>query len=141
MNLSLTLNFNTIAELQDFLNSRTAGAASTVALVQPAATTEQPALKGTIEPATILPGMPGAQPAAAVVDPMAGLGIPANVTTIDPVVLKAALMDRLRALAGSQADPAVVGQFINNFGLAKFSDIADTDLVRFQAALQAQFPG
>ena len=144
MNLSLTLNFNTIAELEAFLASRSAPAAANVASMQPAAATVQPAaaVADPVLQGTLMPAMPGAQPAvvAPIIDPMAGITQPAaTVATLDPAALKAALIDKMRALAGTLPDPASVGQFIQACGLVKFSDIPDDQLVAFQAALLAKF--
>lgn len=141
MNLSLTLNFNTIAELQAFLDSRTATAGAAVAEKvvsgQPAAVVT-PAVVTPITPvvaaavSTAAPVVATVQPGAAeVVDPQVG---------ITPDQLREQLMGRLRQLAESSAEPAEVGKFINSFGVARFSDLPDQMLGIFQGAMNAQFP-
>ena len=48
-------------------------------------------------------------------------------------------MTRLRELAGGMDDPAALGKFINSFGVARYSDLGDDQLVNFQTALAAEF--
>lgn len=146
MNLSLTLNFNTIAELQAFLDSRTATAGAAVAEKvvsgQPAAVVT-PAV---VTPAVVTPITPVVAAAVSTAAPVVATVQPGAAEVVDPQVgitpdqLREQLMGRLRQLAESSAEPAEVGKFINSFGVARFSDLPDQMLGIFQGAMNAQFP-
>ena len=51
----------------------------------------------------------------------------------------ATLMARLKLLANTMDDPGVLGKFINSFGVSRFSELPDDQLVAFKAALEAEF--
>ena len=121
MNLSLTLNFDSIGELENFLKNR---ASTAVAAVSPETVAPSPVLE-VVPPPVAAP--------TAVVDPLS------DVVAAPTEDLRADLMVRLREMAGTMDDPAVLGKFINGFGVARFSEIADEDLPAFKTALDAEF--
>ncbi len=132
MNLTLTLNFDSIDELQQFVNKTgsTMGAATNLDVSAPP---------------TVLEAVPLPVTAPApVVDPISPAPVVAPVETLGEALasdeLRAALMIRLRELAGSMDDPAVLGKFINGFGVARFSEIDDEDLPAFKTSLDVEFP-
>lgn len=115
MNLSLTLNFDSEAEMLAFLNIRTSGATASIAGV-----VEKPApLK--------------AVPEVVDIDPLG------TVDTVADPDLRVTLLARLRVIAAGMEDATVLGTFITGFGVTKFSDIADEDLPAFEIALNKKF--
>lgn len=125
MNISLTLNFDTIAELQGFLSGR---ASQGPAVAQPLAVVE------TAKPAAVVAEV------VAEVDPLDMIG---EVATADEVVdldaYRAELKMRLAAKAGTMEEPKILGAFITGFGVQKFSDLPDDMLIPFNAAFIAEF--
>ncbi len=129
MKVTLTLDFTSTEELQNFLNNR--GSA-------PVASTNHDA--GAQPTKLEAVPLPDAVPAA-VADPSPIVDPVEYVTeALDSDDLRAKLMIRLRELAGGMEDPAVLGKFINGFGVARFSEIADEDLPAFQTSLDIEFP-
>ncbi len=126
MNLSLTLNFDSIGELENFLKNR---ASTAVAAVSPETVAPSPVLE-VVPPPVAAP--------TAVVDPLSDVAETLG-DAIGNADLRPALMARLRTMAGDMDDPAVLGKFINGFGVARFSEIADEDLPAFKTALDAEF--
>lgn len=110
MNLSLTLNFSSMAEMQEFLD------------VQVVADMVAPALAEKPVPLKAVPEVVD-------IDPLG---------TVDPD-LRATLLARLRVIAAGMEDSSVLGAFITGFGVTKFSDIADEDLPAFETALNKKF--
>ncbi len=131
MNISLTMQFDSLSELQGFLSVNPGATDVKVASAQPSNVT-------TIAAAT-----------PAVVDPLA-TPAPASVPAVDPLsaappvvdltALRASLMARLRALAESMDDASELGKFINAFGVARFSELGDERLGEFYTALSAKYP-
>ena len=48
-------------------------------------------------------------------------------------------MDALRQLSDSMDDPSPIAQFINSFGVARFSELPDDQLEGFAAKLKDDF--
>ena len=135
MNLSLTMRFDSIDELQHFLTNNRGSA--TVASTNHDAGAQPTKLEAVPLPAAAL---------APVADPTSILESVDPVDPVDPVIaaedtvdLRASLMVRLREMANGMDDPAVLGKFINGFGVTRFSEIADEDLPAFSIALVNEF--
>lgn len=129
MSVELKLTFPSMDELRAYL-SITAEAPAPAAVVEAA-----PVPDNIVE----IPD-PVGTPMIDDVDPIAPPAEePVPTPAADTEVLRTELMTRLRDMAGSMDDPSVLGKFINGFGVARFSDIADEDLVGFKAALEAEF--
>ncbi len=110
MNLSLTINFDSMEELRAYVGEPAPAVAPVAAVVEPAP-----------EPVAAV---------APVVD---------EAEEIDLAVLRTDLHSRMSSMANSMDDPSVLGKFINGFGVARFSDLKDEDLVAFKAAFEGEF--
>ena len=129
MNVTLTLDFDNMSELQKFLDNRGSAAA--------------PSTNHDVDvPPTVLEAVPPLVAAPATeVDPLSSPD-PVEAETpeeFDAVMLREQLMAKLKTLAGDMDDPSVLGKFINSFGVARFSEIADEDLPAFSIALVNEF--
>ncbi len=131
MNVTLTLDFETMSELQEFLNKRGSAAVASTNLDAGASPTKLEAVPSP------------EQVSAAVVDPLSSPDpVETEVETpeeFDAVLLREQLMTKLKTLAGGMDDANVLGKFITNFGVARFSELADDQLVGFTAALKSEF--
>lgn len=127
--ITLTLTFDTFDDLHAYLLASPEKASTKVASAQPSA--EVVALTPPPIPA---PAAPTVAPA-----PAAQTVAPAPAQVVDFAALKSSLMGRLRALSDSMDDPSPIAKFINNFGVARFSELPDDQLPRFEAALVAEF--
>ena len=127
MNVTLTFDFESMDELTAFLKNREAGAAVATA-DQVAATPAK--LESVPTPAAVQE----VAPAPAPIDPLSDA--PAEV---DFDALRAEIMTKLKTLAGSMEDPALLGKFINNFGVSRFSELGDDQLQGFAATLKSEF--
>lgn len=135
MNISLTLNFDTIAEMEAYLVSRTAGKQSTpTPAATPVAATPTPAAPAPV--VSPVAAVPAATPAAA----PALAAVPATAPAEDAATLKARIMDRLKAIAQSLPDQSELGKFITGFGVARFSDLPDTHLAQFEDQMNRTYP-
>ena len=127
MNLTLTMQFDNLDQLQSFLNRNPSAASTPVAFATPENVVAMPT--------------PAAAPAVAAPAPAVAAPAPAVAPAVAPAPAadRQTLMNRLRELAGAMDDPGVLGQFINGFGVARFSDLPDDQLTAFSAALAAEF--
>lgn len=134
MNLTLTLNFDSIDELQQFVNKTgsTMGAATNLDVSAPPTVLEAVPLPVTAPAPVVDPISPA--------DPVEAVTAAAGKVDLSSDELRGTLMIRLRELAGSMDDPAVLGKFINGFGVARFSEIDDEDLPAFKTSLDVEFP-
>lgn len=147
MKLSLTLNFDTMAELEAYLASRTTvkaavagGTGGTAAAPAPAKLTPAPvaavATAGTPAPDPAPAPTPAPTPAPAPAPTPALAAVPVN----DPVVVKGRIMERLKAIAASLPDKSELGKFITAFGVAKFSDLPENLLDQFENLMNQTYP-
>lgn len=128
MNVTLTMQFGSLSEMQSFLAANPEAATAKVASAQPsvaAAPAPAPQQAQVVQ----MPGAAAPAPQAA----------PAS-SELDLPALRASLMDRIRNLADSMSDPAPVAQLITSFGVQRFSDLPDDQLQIFETNLKAQFP-
>ena len=124
MNLSLTIDFDSLEDMQNFISGRTsqhpasiiapdlteqtmAAADATVVDINPVV--EETALEGVLEPA------------------------------VDLVALRKEIHGTITAKAQSMTDPSILGAFITGFGVKKFSELDDDMLEPFKAAFVAEF--
>jgi hypothetical protein len=128
MNITLTMQFETLADLQEYLSQNPAAAAAPVAVATPAANVVE------------MPAATPAAPAVAAPTPAAPAVAAPTPAVVDLAAMKQTLMTRLRELAGSMDDPGELGKFINAFGVQRFSDLPDDQLPTFEAALNAEYP-
>lgn len=123
MNLTLTMQFDSIDELQAFLN-RNPGARNTpVASIAP---------EGQSKVASIVPDLVE----EIVEDP---LDITPDEVAIDAPALRAQMMEQLKTKAEAMDEPSILGAFITGFGVKRFSDLPDDMLAPFKAAFEAEF--
>lgn len=130
MNISLTLNFDTVEQLEKFMLERKGG--TNVAASAPAALKSVP-----VDVAATVETVPGDID----IDPMdMGEETPPQGGSVEDFpAMRAELMTKLKGIAGKLDDPKVLGVFINAFDVVKFSDLPDDRLVSFSAALTAEF--
>lgn len=140
MNISLTLNFDTVEQLEKFMLERKGGTnARTTAAVALKAVPDRTDAVAIADDDPM--DMTEETPPGAVDDPMdMGEAIAQEEdAAVDYAAMRATLMSKLKALAGKMDDPKVLGVFINAFDVVKFSDLPDDRLVGFAAALTAEF--
>lgn len=129
MNISLTLNFDTMSELEAYLASR-----SNVKAVAAA-----PATLAAVAPAPVaVPVAPTPAPVAPTPAPVATL-VPAPAVD-DTAAVKTRIMNRLKEIAGALPDKTELGKFITAFGVARFSELPDAQLGQFEALMNQTYP-
>ena len=133
MNISLTMTFDSVDELQTFLNRNPAARNTPVATLEPV----PDVVEATVAAAAKV-DLTAVDPLEGVIDPLGDI-TPDPVEDISPEDMRAELMGKLKALAGSMDDAAVLGKFINGFGVTRFSELGDDQLVAFSAAINAEF--
>lgn len=128
--VTLNLTFDTLDELAAFLANNPAAATAKVASAQP--------------PAEVVPmptAAPAPAPAPAVVVPTPAeeaAGQPED--DVDPIALKADLMEKVRQYADDHPDQmTAIAGLINQYGVPKLSQIPDDQLQSFETALREQF--
>lgn len=139
--IKVTMQFQNLAELQDFLNAHPEqrdAPVSTAASLAPGRliitpTVEAPAAAAPVAPPAVaavpdLPPLPGA-PAAAVADSPA-----------DTDAIFADVKSTLIAISKGAAGPAGVTAFLSQYGYSRLSDIPKSQLAKLQADLAEQYP-
>lgn len=138
MNISLTMNFDTVEQLEKFMLERKGGTNAATKVVEKKAanlSVVETAVEDPMDQIETAPG-DGSDPMdMGEVETLAD----AVSTDEDYAAMRATLMSKLKALAGKMDDPKVLGVFINAFDVVKFSDLPDDRLVGFAAALTAEF--
>ena len=136
MNISLTLNFDTVEQLEKFMLERKGGTNVATKVVEKKAAHLSVVETAVEDPMDQIETAPGNGS-----DPMdMGEAIAQEEdAAVDYAAMRATLMSKLKALAGKMDDPKVLGVFINAFDVVKFSDLPDDRLVGFAAALTAEF--
>ena len=127
--VTITMTFDSMEALTEYLVSNPAAATEKVASAQPSADVVQmPAPAPAPAPITAPPS-PGADitPAPAAEE-------------VDLTALRSELMGKVQALAESDKEkiPAIA-QVIQSFGVPKFSELADDQLVAFETAFRENF--
>lgn len=143
MNISLTLNFDTMTELEAYLASRNAISTSTAAPTPaaPAPVAVAPAPAPTPAPVAAAPALAAALAAAPAPAPVAAApALVAVPTAPDSAALKTRIMDRLKAIAQSLPDQSELGKFITAFGVQRFSDLPDERLEQFEQLMNQTYP-
>lgn len=132
MNLSLTMNFASLEEMQAFL-SRQPSNVPTIENTEtgPAVVETVVTVTGDVSaaPAKAAPGKANPPPAE----------IPATDPGVDYNALRTELMGKLRTQAETMDDPGQLGKFINGFGVARFSELSDDQLPGFAAAFDLEY--
>lgn len=125
-NITLSMTFDSIEDLMAFVAKNPGAAEIKVASAQPSAS-----LGETAQATVAAVNTPDPVPAPA----------PAPVAEVDYSALRAQLTERLREVATSLGQAATeVGQFINGFGVARFSELPDDRLQEFASALDQKYP-
>jgi hypothetical protein len=121
MNLTLTMQFDSLDELQQFL-------------------TRSPAVTRNTPVATVTPITPDVveQTATAVLVDIADTIVPED-DSVDLVALRTEIHTAIAGKAQSMEEPAILGAFITGFGVKKFSELPDDMLLPFQAAFNEEF--
>ena len=125
MNVTLTLTFASIAELQSFLSANPAAGAAATPKVAP----EQPSAE--------VVQMPSSAPQPTPMPTPTQDAAPAP--AFDPAAKRAELTARLRATAEKMEDPSQLGAFINGFGVARFTELPDDKLPEFESQFNAKY--
>ena len=145
MNISLTLNFDNMSELETYLASRTgdkAVAAAPVAAVSPVTTpaiTPPVAAAATGGDTDAESPTPAPAPVAAT-PPLTAVPTPTTAPDADIATTKTRIMDRLKAIAAGMPDQSELGKFITAFGVAKFSELPDDRLGQFEQLMNQTYP-
>ncbi len=146
MNISLTLNFDTMTELEAYLASRTATSTSTAAPVSSAPTSAPTPAPVVLAPVAAAPApapapavvVPGPSPAPA---PAPTPAAPALVAVVsDATAVKTRIMERLKVIAASLSDQSELGKFITAFGVQRFSELPDDRLGQFEQLMNQTYP-
>ena len=133
MNISLTLNFDTMTELEAYLASRTTTkAAPAPAVVAPIAAPAPVAVAPAPAPVAVAPAPAPIAPA-----PVAA---PTPTLVDDAATQKTRIMSRLKDIAAGMPDPSELGKFITAFGVQKFSQLPDAQLGQFEALMNQTYP-
>ena len=136
MKPTITLAFDSLAEMEEFMASMSAKVASAQLSPEPAPADPAPA---PVETAEVVPMTPAVDPLAGA-EPEAAEEPAEEAPAFDAQTLRADLMARLRALANKEGvDAAAIGAFINSFKVQRFSELADDQLMLFKTALDAEF--
>jgi len=137
MNISLTLNFDTMTELEAYLASRTTTkAAPAPAVVAPIAAPAPVAVAPAPAPVAVAPA-PAPAPAPIAPAPVAA---PTPTLVDDAATQKTRIMSRLKDIAAGMPDPSELGKFITAFGVQKFSQLPDAQLGQFEALMNQTYP-
>jgi len=150
MNISLTLNFDTMSELEAYLASRTntvaavaggtGGAAAAPAKPAAATATPAPTETPTASPAPVATPVKPTAPAPAAA-PVAAAPVAATVVPISGAAeIKTRIMDRLKTIAASLPDQSELGKFITAFGVSRFSELPDDRLEQFEQLMNTTYP-
>jgi len=124
MNLSLTMNFASLEEMQAFLSRQP----SNVPAIENTKT--GPAVVETVvTPIEVAPAKANPPPAE----------LPATDPGVDYNALRTDLMGKLRTQAETMDDPGQLGKFINGFGVARFSELSDDQLPGFASAFDLEY--
>lgn len=129
MNLSLTMNFASLEEMQAFLSRQPSNVPTIENTETGPAVVETVVAPIEAAPAKAAPGKANPPPAE----------LPATDPGVDYNALRTDLMGKLRTQAETMDDPGQLGKFINGFGVARFSELSDDQLPGFASAFDLEY--
>lgn len=129
MNLSLTMNFASLEEMQAFLSRQPSNVPTIENTETGPAVVETVVTPIEVAPAKAAPGKANPPPAE----------LPATDPGVDYNALRTDLMGKLRTQAETMDDPGQLGKFINGFGVARFSELSDDQLPGFASAFDLEY--
>ena len=139
--IKVTMQFQNLAELQDFLNAHPEQRDAPVSIAAPDRYVEVTAPTVTAAPAAATPVAP---PAVAAVPDLPPLpGAPAAAVADSPADTDAIFADvksTLIAISKGAAGPAGVTAFLSQYGYSRLSDIPKSQLAKLQADLAEKYP-
>lgn len=142
MQISLTLNFDNMSDLEAYLASRTT---KSVAAAPVVAATPAPAPAPAPTVATAVATAPAPSPVVASVpspapSPAPALTVVSEAAPEDEAAMKTRIMTRLKEIAASLSDQSELGKFITAFGVSRFSDLPNDRLGQFEQLMNTTYP-